>query len=69
MTALVMRKHQFPRQVSQSDLEAEFLKGRSVLVNGASWNNISNIIAKFRRRKVTVHSQRMGMDSFLIWAE
>lgn len=66
MVALGMRKSQFPRR---ANLDKNLTSGRTVLVHGAEWDSISNIIAHFRRKGQRVHSKKLAQNLFLLYPE
>lgn len=61
-----MRKSQFPRR---ANLDKNLTSGRTVLVHGAEWDSISNIIAHFRRKGQRVHSKKLAQNLFLLYPE
>lgn len=66
MTAIPMRKKQFPHKTTQ--LYKELEKHRPVLLSDVTKEKVSNIIAHFRRKGATVHSRKTD-SMYLLWME
>ncbi len=42
---------------------------KKLVVDGATWNHVSNTIAHFRRKGVTTHSHKVADSKWVMWVE